>query len=404
MIQKSKIGLILLVVIAFAGVYMQYAKADILAEPAGEEDSADISPELADELERLSNEMDFSAWQEYYDELSESWSALDEYDDVKDMIESLAMGDAELGTENIEGAIKEIFLPGLQSAIAQMICIIALGLLSGLCTMALGDDKGTKQVLMLIISGTAILSITALFVSLINEAAQCMNRIAQFCSVAAPVLTGLLTALGCAGSVKLLNPALIILTNIILVVILKVILPMLLAGGILNVINGLTDRMKLSRSVKLINSTVKWVLGLITTVYIAFNTIGGISSGATDNITLRTTRYAIDRLVPAVGGMVSGAIDAVMGGAVMLKNAAGITAILIVTSIVLRPALKLIAGMLALRIAAAIIEPFASPEISGMLDGTADVVSFLFASVSAAVSMLIVTIMIIIYVGNALPV
>lgn len=404
MIQKSKIGLILLAVIAFAGVYMQYAKADILAEPADKEDSGDISPELADELERLSNEMDFSAWQEYYDELSESWSALDEYDDVKDLIESLAVGDAELETKNIEGAIKEIFLPGLQSAIAQMICIIALGMLSGLCTMALGDDKGTKQVLMLIISGTAILSITALFVSLINEAAQCMNRIAQFCSVAAPVLTGLLTALGCAGSAKLLNPALIILTNIILAVILKVILPMLLAGGILNVINGLTDRMKLSRSVKLINSTVKWVLGLITTLYIAFNTIGGISSGVTDNITLRTTRYAIDRLVPAVGGMVSGAIDAVMGGAVMLKNAAGITAILIVISIVLRPALKLIAGMLALRIAAAIIEPFASSEISGMLDGTADVVSFLFASVSAAVSMLIVTIMIIIYVGNALPV
>lgn len=404
MIQKSKIGLILLAVIAFAGVYMQYAKADILAEPADKEDSGDISPELADELERLSNEMDFSAWQEYYDELSESWSALDEYDDVKDLIESLAVGDAELETKNIEGAIKEIFLPGLQSAIAQMICIIALGMLSGLCTMALGDDKGTKQVLMLIISGTAILSITALFVSLINEAAQCMNRIAQFCSVAAPVLTGLLTALGCAGSAKLLNPALIILTNIILAVILKVILPMLLAGGILNVINGLTDRIKLSRSVKLINSTVKWVLGLITTLYIAFNTIGGISSGVTDNITLRTTRYAIDRLVPAVGGMVSGAIDAVMGGAVMLKNAAGITAILIVISIVLRPALKLIAGMLALRIAAAIIEPFASSEISGMLDGTADVVSFLFASVSAAVSMLIVTIMIIIYVGNALPV
>lgn len=404
MIQKGKIGLILLAFIAFAGVYIQYAKADTLTEPLDEEDSAGISPELADELERLSNEVDFSAWQEYYDELSESGGALSEYADVKDMIENLALGGSELETENIEAVIKEIFLPGLQSSIARMICIIALGLLSGLCTMALGDDKGTKQVLMLIISGTAILSITALFVSLINEAAQCMNRIAQFCSIAAPVLTGLLTALGCAGSAKLLNPALIILTNIILVVILKVIIPMLLAGGILNVINGLTDRMKLTRSVKLINSTVKWVLGLITTVYIAFNTIGGISAGATDNIILRTTRYAIDRLVPAVGGMVSGAIDAVMGGAVMLKNAAGITAILIVISIVLRPALKLIAGMLALRIAAAIIEPFASPEISGMLDGTADVVSFTFASVSAAVSMLVVTIMIIIYVGNVLPV
>lgn len=417
--QKRKLTLIIMIAFVIMGVYAQSSKAyssfinktdyelltvSILQNSNDEKlDSTQLSPELADELERLSNEMDFSAWQEYYDELRESWVQLHEYDNVEDMIEGLAMGGLSLETGNFGVILKEMFLPGFRSALTQMICIIALGLLSGICTMALGDEKGTRQVLMLIISGTAIIAIIGLFVSLALEAAQCIKRVAEFCSIAAPVLTGLLTALGCAGSAKILNPALIILTNIIMTVILQVVFPMLLASGVLNVINGLTDRMKLSRSVKLINNTVKWMLGLLTTVYIAFNTIGGISAGAADSIALRTTRYAIDKLVPAVGGMVSGAVDAVMGGAVMLKNATGIATMLIVAAIVLRPALKVVAGMLALRIAAAIIEPFAAPEISSMLDGTADVVSYIFASVSATASMIAVTIIIIISISNVLP-
>ncbi len=369
---------------------------------SAEEVPDEISPELAEELERLSNEMDLSAWQEYYDELNSSYGILTEYDDVRMVIESIAYGKAEFDSNDILSLLGGLFLPGFRSALAQMLCIVALGLLSGVCTMALGDEKGSKQVLMMIISGTAILSITAMFVSLAVDASNCINRISEFCSVSAPVLTGLLISLGCAGSAKLLSPALIMLSNTILLVIIKLIVPMLLASGVLNVLNGLTERLKLTRCVKLVNSTVKWILGLLTTIYIAVNTIGGIAASAADNVSLRTARYAIDRLIPAVGGMVSGAVDAVMGSSVILKNAAGITAILIVLSIAARPALKILSGMLALRISAAITEPFASPEIPCMLDGTADTVSYLFAAVSAAASMLVIMIIIIISMGNTL--
>ena len=140
----------------------------------------------------------------------------------------------------------------------------------------------------------------------------------------------------------------------------------------------------------------------MTTVYIAVNTIEGLTAGTADRITLRTTRYAIDKLIPAVGGMVSGAVDAVIGGAVILKNAVGLAAILIIAAIVIRPIMMLIAGMLSLRISSAIIEPFAEPGIPGILDGTADTISYLFAAVSAAASMFIVNIMVIMSLGNTL--
>ena len=86
----------------------------------------------------------------------------------------------------------------------------------------------------------------------------------------------------------------------------------------------------------------------------------------------------------------------------MLKNAAGVTAILILAGISLGPVLKLFAGMTALRISAAIAEPFSDNRITQLLDGTADIVSDLFAAVCAACSLLLISIMIIIATGNTL--
>lgn len=86
---------------------------------------------------------------------------------------------------------------------------------------------------------------------------------------------------------------------------------MLLAAGVLTIVDGLSDKLKVGRTVKLLHKSVKWLLGLLTTVYIAVTVVGGMTAGAADGISVRTAKYAIDRLVPAAGGMVTGAADAV---------------------------------------------------------------------------------------------
>ena len=380
---------------------MMLLPADCLAEPEAEDDT-DSSAELEEELKRLASETDFSSWQAYFDELKASNTAMSEYASVGEFIEYLALGEASIDTGVGIGFIKNLFLPKLRAALAELVTVIALSLLSGLCGIALGDDSGTKQVLMLIISGVSILALVAYFTSIAAEAVNTVSRIGNFCSLAAPVLLGLMTALGCAGTVKVMSPMLVLLSNSILVVLGKIVLPLLIAGGVVVAVNALSDKLKLSRTVKLIQNTVKWLLGLVTTVYIAATSIGGIAAGAADGVSIRTAKYAIDKLIPAVGGMVGSAVDAVIGGGIVLKNAAGVTAILILAGISLGPVLKLFAGMTALRISAAIAEPFSDNRITQLLDGTADIVSYLFAAVCAACSLLLISIMIIIATGNTL--
>ena len=87
--QKRKYVLIVFILMLTA-FFIQY-------KVSAEEESDEISPELQEELERLSNELDLAEWQKYYDELHESYSALGEYDGIMDLVEGLASGRNDTG-------------------------------------------------------------------------------------------------------------------------------------------------------------------------------------------------------------------------------------------------------------------------------------------------------------------
>lgn len=173
--------------------------------------------------------------------------------------------------------------------------------------------------LLLFLCAAAILSISAVFSDLTGTAADAIGKMRCFSETVEPIMIGLLTAMGCAKTAKLMNPMLVFLINGIVYVIEKIVLPMLLAAGVLTIVDGLSDKLKVGRTVKLLHKSVKWLLGLLTTVYIAVTVVGGMTAGAADGISVRTAKYAIDRLVPAAGGMVTGAADAVLGSSALLK-------------------------------------------------------------------------------------
>jgi stage III sporulation protein AE len=181
-------------------------------------------------------------------------------------------------------------------------------------------------------------------------------------------------------------------------------LPMLLAAGVLTIVDGLSDKLKVGRTVKLLHKSVKWLLGLLTTVYIAVTVVGGMTAGAADGISVRTAKYAIDRLVPAAGGMVTGAADAVLGSSALLKNSAGTVAIILAAAVIAKPMLTVAGGMFALRITSAICEPFSDERIPKMLDGIAETVSYLFAAVAAVTGMFVISLVVMLLTGNALAV
>lgn len=99
------------------------------------------------------------------------------------------------------------------------------------------------------------------------------------------------------------------------------------------------------------------------TLYIGITAISGIAVSSVSGLSLKTAKFAIDKFVPIIGGMVSGTVDTVMGCSMIVKNAAGIASILIAVGRVASPLIQIACTMFTLRIAAAICEPIASSSL-----------------------------------------
>ena len=370
----------------------------------GSGDGADSAADeqIEAEFERMLGETDLSAWQRYFDELT-SYPGFSEYGSAEELLTDLASGRTAgmAGPKAFGEKLLQLFMPGVGEALRKLAFAACAAVLTGLVSIVL-DSSGLKKLALLLISGVVILSAAAVFSSIAADASNLVSQVADFSEAATPVLGLLLTAMGCSASAKLLTPKLAFIAGGAAAFIRTVIVPMLLASGVMTVLNGLSDRMKLDRLIKLLSRTAKWLLGLLTAVFTAVTVASGIAASAADGVTLRTARYAVDKLIPSVGGMVTGAVDAVRSAALLLKNGAGLTALLLLAAVLIRPLLTIAANILAFRLTAAVCEPFSDPRIPAMLDGIADTVSLLFACAAAAAAMLAVTLVVMISAGGAL--
>ena len=239
------------------------------------------------------------------------------------------------------------------------------------------------------------------FLVLANLARDCIERTSTFIQLSFPALLTLLTAAGGIASAGIFQPAMTILTGGVAFALQNLVLPVILMGGVMGMLNNLTGRVQLGQFFNLSKSVAKWMIGLISTLYFGVTALQGLTAGTFDGVSVRTAKFALDKMVPIVGGMVSGTVDTVLGCAVLVKNAAGVAAILIAFGVALVPLLRIGIGMLGFRLAAALTEPVADARIPKMLASFADVLTYLFAAAVSLSIMYMITVGLIMGAGNA---
>jgi stage III sporulation protein AE len=99
--------------------------------------------------------------------------------------------------------------------------------------------------------------------------------------------------------------------------------------------------------------------------------------------------------------MVSDTVVTVLGCTLIIKNALGISAIMITLMVILTPMLKIAASIFVYRVGAALIEPVADKKLTQMISMIADVSTYLFAAMISVGAMFIISIGLIMSAGNA---
>ena len=364
------------------------------ALPADE--GAPSDEELRDEIERQTEALDLAPLEEYFAELgSFTGEGMTSAEDFIAEYAGADPGGRPLDLWEILKARAKRELGRAAGAISSLASAAMLTALSGVV-----GDKGIKPILSFALSCTAAALAAGAFASLAGTAYDAVREAGKLTECAAPVMSALLVSMGSASSAGSFRPLMAFLSGTVVSLVEKAALPVVIAGGVFSIADAITDGKRVAELVKLCRTAAKWLLGLISTFYMGAAAVSGMTVAARDGVSLRTAKYAIDKLVPVVGNMVGGTVDAVMGCALLVKNGVGIAVILILLSRIARPLVVLAAGSLIFRAASAVCQPAADPNTVRLFSNAADTTSLLFACAAVTGAMLALTVLVFIASGG----
>lgn len=140
----------------------------------------------------------------------------------------------------------------------------------------------------------------------------------------------------------------------------------------------------------LVKSIVSWSLKTLLTVFTTLVGLSGVVSGTADAAALRAAKATVSTVVPVVGGILSGASEAMLLSAGVLKNAAGIYGIFAVLAIFLDPFLRILTHYWILKLTAAVCSVFGSSRSSELVGDFSTAMGFLLAMTGSACLMLLI--------------
>lgn len=178
-----------------------------------------------------------------------------------------------------------------------------------------------------------------------------------------PMLLTLLTALGGSASSAFLHPMVVAASGSMVFLAREVTLRLVMCTCAVTAVNHLSDRAHLTRMAQLLRSAVCWLLGVSFTVFLGAMSLQGVCSASIDGIMLRAAKYAVDNFVPVVGGMFSDTMDTLVGCTLIVKNALGVAAVVVLLGVVLAPLMRTFAVVMVMKLSAALLEPVADTQV-----------------------------------------
>ncbi len=355
---------------------------------ASAEPEEDTEEQAKQELEQGTSEildgLDLSELEKIYNE-----SGLSEKISFNSLINDIAQnGLTQITAEKAVKTVLDAFRNAFTGGVAYMAEIVVLLLLSGLLKQLPQSEEGgaakTAFFAGYIICATLAAAILA---GSIFTAKNALDRLGEVINAITPVLIAVLTGIGSLSASAVMSPVLAGLTGTVFSMVKNIVFPAIIVSAILNLLTNISSTVKLAKLAELIDSGIKWFMGIIFTVFLGVGAIKGITGAAMDGVTFKTAKYTIDKTVPFIGGMFSDTLDTVMACGIIVKNAVGTAGLILLAFIMLYPLAALVINMFLFKGGAAVAEPFSDSSSVKMLEGMGKIAMLLFIVVMTCTAM-----------------
>ena len=174
----------------------------------------------------------------------------------------------------------------------------------------------------------------------------------------------LVTALGGIATTATYSPMMTVLSVGVTKIISNIVLPCFIATMALSIVGFISKDIKLNKLTKFFKSAGEVIIGVVFGLFTTFITTNGISGAITDNISIKSAKFAISSYVPVLGGYLSDGLDLAVASVMLVKNAVGVGGVILMLSIILSPVIKILVFSLGLKLVAGIIEPIGNKRMS----------------------------------------
>ena len=345
----------------------------------------EVKSEIEKEIDENLNDLIPDDLNQYFNTIEENFGF-----SFKEFVRGIIDGKIQISAESI----LQIFLDGIKRGIKEtflsLIGVLVLCILSAISkNITAGLKKeGIDNLIYFSIYGAIICTLIVIISDLVRSVTSTIQSINSIMDYIFPILVTLLTAIGGTSGVSFLQPITIVISNVVIKMILNVIIPIFYASLVFTFVGNLSDAIKLERFHKTLKSIANWILGIVFSIITTFVTIQGLVGASIDTITIKSAKFALSTYVPILGGYLAEGFDIVMASCVLIKNALGLTAFVILLAVLMTPIVKVLLVSLSLKIISSFVEPLGETKVASLLFDTASNLKILIASI-AGVSFLV---------------
>ncbi len=278
--------------------------------------------------------------------------------------------------------------PELKQGAKTCLSLVAIVILTSVLQLLPGSTKPVVELASTVAVALVLLQQT---VSMVRLGDATVRNLSEYGKLLLPVMTAALAAQGGLTSATALHVGTAAFDALLGSVIANVLIPMVYMYLVLATAGCATGVDRLKKIRDFVKWLMSWLLKTLLYIFTGYIGITGVVSGTTDATALKAAKLTLSGMVPVVGGILSDASEAVLVGAGVMKNAAGIYGLLAIAALWITPFLRIGVQYLMLKLTAALCASFDVKRPAELIDGFSGAMGLLLAMTGAMCMLLLVS-------------
>ena len=364
------------------------------------ESNNEVESEMSQNINMQLDSIDFSNLDKLIENAEESF--IFKNNNFKDVVKEIINGNYFSNYPSIFSSILSIIFYKITEYIPILLIIIAVCIITQLLLNFKNESNNTgiTNTINIVSLSVVVVTVIKIFVDVFKTTSGTLQIMEKQSEIILPILLTLLASVGSVISANVIKPVIAVYSSVISLLFTKLIFPIFIFTFIIAILKRLSNQIKLDKLFNFSNSLFKWVIGFVFTIFSALLTIQGISAGKYDNISFKTTKFAIKSYVPIVGSYIGDGLDLIVLCSVLIKNSIGLVGLFLIGVTVLSPIINFIVLKLLLQLTSSILELLGDSKISGFIEDCAKILIYPIIIILSVAFMYLLSVGLIICTAN----